>query len=243
MPGSVIPGDVIDPTDRYRVDIYRTGERHMRRHTIGYAFGILLAGSPAASTAVRAQDAKTCARAARIVEKGRPDKKEAWAWSMILGCGSDGSTAAKSAWMAQRTLSDTTQLAATFGDLWSFRDSALFGAAERVAVDPSATRQSRVYSVMMLLVLLFDDAYPEYGNFSTKEPKDVCRVGQVFDRVITEGAPLAPDARQRARALARALAADPSAPPEVRSAGSCLDDVFILDDRVRALRPLKPPSV
>ena len=215
----------------------------MRRHTIGYAFGILLAGSLAASTAVRAQDAKTCVKAARIVEKGRPDKKEAWAWSMILRCGSDGSAAAKSAWMEQRTLSDTAQLAGTFAHLWNFRDSALFGAAARIAADPSATRQSRVYSVMMLLVQVFDNVYPEYGQVSTMEPQDVCRVGQVFTRVLTAGVPLAPDARQRARALARALAADASAPPEVRSAGHCLDEEFVIEERVRALRPLKPPSV
>lgn len=186
--------------------------------------------------------AHTCDRALRIVALGHPEKKEAWAWSTFPGCGPAASGAARDAWLVQRTVSDTLQLSEVFGRLWSFRDALLFDAAINIAGDPSAAAPSRVFSVMTLLVQLFDTPSVEYGHFSTTSQFDVCRIGSVYGRQIQVGTPLAADARQRARSLAQSLAADASAPAIVQSAGRCFDQALLIDDRVQASKPITPPG-
>ena len=90
------------------------------------------------------------------MQHGNPDKKEDWAWSTLPGCGAAASGAARDAWLVQRTVTDTVQIAETFNRLWSFRDALLFEAAMGMAADASATDQSRVFSVMMLAEQLLD---------------------------------------------------------------------------------------
>lgn len=185
--------------------------------------------------------AHTCAAALRIVQLGHPDSQEAWAWSTLPGCGTAASGAARDAWMAQRTVSDTVQVAETFNRLSSFRDASLFDAAASVAGDASATTESRVFSLMMLTGQLLNRAFAEYRFFTTTPAFGVCRIGDVFDRQIQVGAPLSADARLRARTLAQSLAANPSAPTAVQSAGRCLDQALAIDDRVQAAKPIRPP--
>lgn len=186
--------------------------------------------------------AHDCSKAARIVARGHPVKKEDWAWSMLLVCGAQDSEAAHDAWLQQRSVSDTVQLEATYARLWSFRDAGLFDAAASIAADAAATPQSRVYSMMMLLAQLLDDTYPTYDFFISTGPFDVCRQSSVADRTIAVGTPLPSSDRQRARTLAKSLAADESAPAIVRSAGRCLDQALWIDDQVQAAKPIRPPS-
>lgn len=110
-----------------------------------------------------------------------------------------------------------------------------------VAADASATVESRVFSVMMLVEQLLDHERTEYRYFSTTPATGVCRIGDVFDRQIRVGTPLAVDARQRAHTLAQSLAGATTAPPAVRSAGRCLDQALTINDRVRAAKPNRPP--
>jgi hypothetical protein len=185
--------------------------------------------------------AHNCAAALRIVQHGNPDTKEDWAWSTLPGCGAAASGAARDAWLVQRTVTDTVQIAETFNRLWSFRDASLFEAAMGMAADASATYQSRVFSVMMLVEQLLDGELTEYRYFSTTPATGVCRIGDVFDRQIRVGTPLAADARQRAHTLAQSLAASTDAPAAVQSAGRCLDQALTINDHVQATRPNRPP--
>lgn len=185
--------------------------------------------------------AHTCAAALRIVELGHPDKKEDWAWSTLPGCGTAASAAARDSWMLQRTVSDTGQLSEVFTRLWTFRDASLFDAAMSVASDGSATAQARVFSVMMVLEQLLDRPFADYQYFSNTPPTGVCRIASVFDRPIHVGTPLAADSRTRGRTLAQSLAANASAPTTVQSAGRCLDQALLIDDKVQASKPIQPP--
>ena len=159
--------------------------------------------------------AHTCASALRIVRVGHPSKNEEWAWSTLPACGTAASSAARDAWLLQRSVTDTLQVASVFDRLWSFRDAFLFDAAMSVAGNASATTESRVFSVMMLAEQLLDRPFTDYRYFSTMPRFGVCRIADVFDRHIQVGTPLAPDARKRARTLAQSLAANSSAPASV----------------------------
>jgi hypothetical protein len=208
------------------------------------ALAALVTLSPRADAQVNLDSlraAHTCEAALRIVQRGHPDKKEDWAWSTLPGCGAAASGAARDAWLVQRTVTDTLQIAETFSRLWSFRDASLFEAAMGVAADASATVESRIVSVMMLVEQLLDHELTEYRYFSTTPGTGVCRIGDVFDRQIRVGTPLAVDARQRAHTLAQSLAGATTAPAAVQSAGRCLDQALTIDDRVQAARPNRPP--
>ena len=182
-----------------------------------------------------------CKRATQIVEKGRPDRKEEWAWATVLGCGAAGGVAARDAWLQTRAEIDTSQLEALYSRLWSFRDAALFGAARSIMTDASASPQSRVYSAMLLLVQVFDRRDPEYGDFVSTNTYSVCRVGSVYDRVIVTGSALPADARQQLRAAAQGVLSNVTSPIIVQSAAHCVDQEIMLDDRVQASKPIVPP--
>ena len=182
-----------------------------------------------------------CKRATQIVEKGRPDEKEEWAWATVLGCGAAGGVAAHDAWLQTRAVTDTSQLEALYSRLWSFRDAAIFDAARSIMSDASASPQSRVYSAMLLLVQVFDDRNPAYKYFIATGTYGVCQIAIVYDRVIATGSALPANARQQLRAAAQALLSDASAPIIVQSAARCVDQEIMLDDRVQASKPIVPP--
>ena len=182
-----------------------------------------------------------CKRATQIVQKGKPDSKEEWAWATVVGCGAAGGVAAGDAWLQMRAETDTSQLEALYSRLWSFRDAALFAAARSIMTDASAIPQSRVYSAMLLLVQVFDLSYPEYSDFVSTRTYSVCQVGSVYDRVIVTGSSLPVDARQQLRAAAQAILSNASAPNIVQSAARCVDQEIMLDDRVQASKPIVPP--
>ena len=182
-----------------------------------------------------------CTRATQIVEKGKPDKKEEWAWATVLGCGTAGGVAAHDAWLQTRAKTDTIQLEALYRRLWSFRDAALFDAARNIMTDASASPQSRVYSAMLLLVQVFDRRDPEYSDFVSTDTYSVCRVASVYDRVIVTGSALPADARRQLHAAAQVILSDASAPIIVQSAARCVDQEITLADRVQASKPIVPP--
>lgn len=211
------------------------------------AFGLAAVGALTTGTATRAaaqanpdsvRARVSCERAARIVRLGHPARKDDWAWSIISRCGRLASAAVASAWSAQATVSDTSQLRAVYySPLYALRDSALFEAAAAVAADAKATPESRAYSVMLMQVQLFARDDPDYADYVDTGPYDVCRGAGTEDRGLSVGTPLPADAPSQARSIARALENDPSAPPAVQSAGRCLDQRFALEERVRALPP------
>lgn len=183
-----------------------------------------------------------CKKAIPIVQRGKPENKDDWAWSVVPSCGAEGGIAARDAWLRARTETDTARLADLYARLWSFRDAALFGAARAIATDPSASAPSRVYSSMLLVTLLFDLKDPDYTFFTTVGTYGVCRVGTVYDRSIANGSPLPSDAREQVRSVGRQLQADPGAPAIVQSAGRCVDQTLTIDDRVKARGTIVPPA-
>ena len=177
-----------------------------------------------------------CKRAAQIVEKGKPEKKDEWAWATVVGCGASGGIAAHDAWIQARTVTDTSQLQALYRRLWGIRDSALFDAAQSIFVDQSASAQTRVYSAMLLLVQLFNDRNPAYADFVSTTTYSVCRVAGVQDRPFYTGTPLRASAMQIVRSAAQGVLTSSGAPAIVQSAARCVDQELMLNDR------LHPPN-
>ena len=215
----------------------------MRTTFTGYLLAALLSGTAAACVGAQAdKNGHNCKKATQIVAKGKPDKKEEWAWAMVLGCGAEGGAAARDAWLTVRTVTDTSELEALYSRVWSFRDAALFEAARSTLGDASASAQSRVYSAMMLIVQLFDEDYPTYADFASTGPNRVCLIGDVYGRIIATGTALPADAQQRARFVAKGVLSSASAPAIVQSAARCVVQTLDIDDRVQASKPIVPPE-
>jgi hypothetical protein len=130
-----------------------------------------------------------------------------------------------------------------YSRVWSFKDASVFDAAATVAADQTATPQSRVYSVMLLMAQLFDDWDADYRQFIAATGTRICLFGPVYDRMIVMGSPLPIDARTRARTLAQRLAGNTRAPAAVRSAGRCLDQAISAAERLEAAEPIRPPGL
>ena len=215
----------------------------MRTTFTGYLLAALLSGTAAACVGAQAdKNGHNCKKATQIVAKGKPDKKEEWAWAMVLGCGAEGGAAARDAWRTVRTATDTRELEALYSRVWSFRDAALFEAARSTLGDASATAQSRVYSAMLLIAQLFDRRDSFYGDLTDTGPYRVCRVGSVYDRIIATGTALPTDARQRARLVAQRVLSSASTPSIVQNAARCVVQTLDIDDRVQASKPIVPPE-
>ena len=193
----------------------------------------------AADSARRAQE---CRNAVPIVARGKPETKDEWAWSTVLGCDADGGIAARDAWLRTRMETDLRGLEELYSRLWSMRDATLFEAARSIATDPTASAPSRVYSTMMIMVQLFDREDPEYASFSSVDAGHVCLIGTVYDRSIYPGQPLPADARQRGLQVGQQLANDARNPAIVRSAGRCLVQIIQFDDEIRSRGTITPPK-
>lgn len=191
----------------------------------------------AADSARRAQH---CRNAIPIVARGKPETKDDWAWSTVLGCGAAGGIAARDAWRRTRTETDLRRLEELYGRLWSMRDAALFEAARSIATDPNASAPSRVYSTMMIMGQLFDREDPEYASFTSVGAGHVCAIGIVYDRSIYAGQPLPAHARQRGLQVGQRLANDARNPAIVRSAGRCLVQTIRIDDEIRSRGSITP---
>ena len=203
----------------------------------------VLSGTGASTVGAQSdKNEHNCKKATHIVAKGKPDKKEEWAWAMVLGCGAEGGTAARDAWLTVRTVTDTSELESLYSRVWSFRDAALFEAARSTLSDASASAQSRVYSAMLLIAQIFDRKDSSYGDLTNTGPYNVCRVQIVYDRTITIGTALPVDARQRTRAVAQSVLSSASAPSIVQNAARCIVQTLDLDDRVQASKPIVPPE-
>ncbi len=189
-----------------------------------------------------ARRTQACRNAVPIVARGKPETKDEWAWSTVLGCGAEGGVAARDAWLRTRMETDLRKIEELYSRLWSMRDATLFEAARSIATDPTAPAPSRVYSVMMLVAQLFDREDPTYAWFTSVGAHGVCRIGSVDDRVIYAGQPLPIHARQRGLQVGQRLASDARNPAIVRSAGRCLAQTIQLDDEIRSSGPITPPK-
>ncbi|MBI2408710.1 MAG: hypothetical protein HYV19_10460 [Gemmatimonadetes bacterium] len=206
----------------------------------------MLAITPLAVTKACAQADKVehaCEKAAKIVARGKPEKKEDWAWSTILGCGATGGLALRDAWQATRMSADTAALEAVFARLWLFRDAALFASAKSISLDPGAKPESRVFSLMLMLTSSSDDVHPEWaGLVGSPDAGRACWVGRVANLHSYAGASMPTDARTQLANAARQLAADGTTPELVRRAARCIVAELVAEDRAKANPIMLPPG-
>lgn len=182
-----------------------------------------------------------CEKAAMIVGRGKPDKKEDWAWSTILGCGPAGGLALRDAWEMTRTSADTAELETVFARLWGFRDAGLFTSARSIFLDAGAAPESRVFSGMLMLSSVSDDTYATWaGMTGGRGDGSNCSLASVANRPSHVGMSLPNDARSRLDSAARQIAADRAAPEVVRRAARCIVSEIVAEDRAKA-NPIRLP--
>jgi hypothetical protein len=199
-------------------------------------FRLLLAltvvGAPAA-----AQTAPTCRQAAERARSGAATEDEL---AVLLGCRSERGPALAEYLRRLARVAHPAALQTPFGYANVLRDRAVFGALHSVARDPGAAAAARVYSILALIYQEAGATGLDYQAVTSVGEDEICSVGKLDDgeQAVVSGAPLPADHSDQSRALAKALAADASAPSSVRSAGRCLlaatgpgvgDDVAVLD--------------
>ena len=175
-----------------------------------------------------------CRKASLIVEKGRPEKKEAWAWELLPSCGADGARTFALVLRNSRSATDTLLLEQVIGRLDGWQDASLAAAASEIAGDESASVEARVYAVKFLLGTLRPGAMYTYGRLAAglqvmkDEAGDLeftsqCSAsGFATHRNREGGTPLPGDHVPTVWSLLTGLAKDERVPPAVRNAAECV---------------------
>lgn len=177
-------------------------------------------------------DAKTCDKAARIVEKGHPAQKEADAFLTLSGCGTVGANAIAAGLLTYANETDPVVLDAFMSQADNWRDAAIFDAATTLATNGSATPAARVFAVRHLLKLTHPYFTYSYGGLTAGDSTTAAPDGTVLttigcstalgsespDRV---GTPLPADYATRIQTTLSSLAASPATPTVVRNAVRC----------------------
>jgi hypothetical protein len=105
-------------------------------------------------------------------------------------------------------------------------DRQLFEAAEEIALDRSASTQSRVFAVSALIAVVRDGFISEYEQLVGGFRPDGSVASRCWSVVSGEfravDTPLPSDAHERVAAVRRRLLADQTEPVDVRTAATCL---------------------
>ena len=167
-------------------------------------------------------DDKDCKRAAKIVEKGKPEKKEDWAFAVLHACSPAISVpAAASAIASMHSERDSVALLNAWTPFFRVLDVAITSAFVNAIADPAATPQARIVAALGLASQVSDGTgaitYADAASAGV-----VCRIGVLYASGSTIGN--APTQATAARTLATLvpLEDDAKAPPTVRSAVSCV---------------------
>lgn len=183
----------------------------------------------------RTLSAKECDKLAKIVEKGHPEKKEPDALSKLSACGAIGAQALADGMSQYRFESDTAAVALFMRSADEWRDAAIMDATTRLATDPAATVQVRVYAVRYLTGLVNPYFVLDYkaiisGMEEVRDEKGVVISWSLgCPRVMRSwapnrvGTPLPADYRSRIRGTLDGLAAQSALPLLVRNALQCVD--------------------
>jgi hypothetical protein len=165
--------------------------------------------------------AKECEKAAKIVEKGKPDKKELGAWEFLWRCGSAAGPAAAAGIRAMRTETEFEVLSRTMPMIWYFLDPEVLQAQLDVANDRSATPLARVFAVRGLgSFVTSPELVVDFDELMTLA--DDCGLGRMTHGQVRQGGSLPSDYEARVIAALERLAWDASAPSSVRSAAKCM---------------------
>jgi hypothetical protein len=121
-------------------------------------------------------DDKSCDKAAKIVRKGHPEKKEMWALDQLVACGSAGARSLVAGMPQYATDTDTLVLDSFFSVADNWRDGAIMNAALSLAGNPNASVQARVFAVRHLVTLVDVNVKFLYGDISATPPVTVSAV-------------------------------------------------------------------
>ena len=186
--------------------------------------------SPAQNNKPKA-DAKDCSKAAKILEKGHPEKKEAWALDYLGVCGKLGADALVAAIPRQMNVTDTLALESFFSTVDNWRDGAIMAAALDLALNPGASVQARVFSIRHLVVLVDRNVTFLYGDISAS-PRTVttdegttfipaCGAARGSELPNNAATPLPPSYVSIIKAAMANIASTSSTPVPVRNAAAC----------------------
>jgi hypothetical protein len=199
---------------------------------------ILLGASPRLQ-AQSVVSEKECEKAAKIIARGHPEKKERDAFALLSACGSVGANALATGLGQYRSETDTVALELFMRPVDGWRDATIMDAAARLASDPAAAVPARVFAIRHLTRLVNPLFLFQYGNLAVGDSAVRDASGNLLSLSLgcahvggswfpsRVGTPLPTDYRARIQALLVGLAKDSAAPTSVRNAAQCAD--FNLD--------------
>ena len=165
---------------------------------------------------------KECRTALRIVEKGHPAKKEAWALSVAPRCPVADAVPALAAMVRSlRTEADTAVLFEALAPTWRVIDEGLLLAALDVIDDNTATMNSRIATTIMLASQISDGRLViEWAGAIGGAPD--CVRGELAIGSSSRGAEPTGETLRSAVSRLQAVVSAPTAPTVVRNAVRCV---------------------
>ena len=165
---------------------------------------------------------KECRTALRIVEKGHPAKKEAWALAVAPRCPLADAVPTLAAMVRSlRTEADTAVLFEALVPTWEIIDEGLLLAALDVISDNTATANSRIAMTFTVASQISDGMFVMYWDGATSGVPG-CDMGLTGTVALTKGAePTAATLRSAVSRL-NAVALAQTVPTPVRNAAACV---------------------
>lgn len=174
---------------------------------------------------------KDCDKAAKIVAKGHPEKKEAWAFLTLSTCGATAADAFVTGLSHYTYESDPLVLEEFMHQVDNWRDGRIFEAVMSLATNSAAAAPARVFAVRHLLILTHPFLRYPYaglivGEVTTSDADLVkttigCREAFVSVAANRVAYPLAPDYAALIESTLASLSASASTPTIVRNAARC----------------------
>lgn len=210
-----------------------TMNHSMLKRLARYAI-VLTLGTPyllaAQNTATK--DDKACEKAARIVAKGHPAKKEEDAFLALTGCGTTAANAFATGIGQYIHETDIAALDAFMSQVDNWIDARIMTTATVLATNSAASPQARVFAVRYLLVLVLPYNRFAYTGLTVGEVTTTDAEGSTVtttgcwsqmgsERADQVGTRLPADYADRIRQTLAGLAGDASAPSVVRNAARC----------------------
>ena len=198
----------------------------MSRRSRFAVLGGLMIGLAAPLAAPSPQQApateKECRTALRIVEKGKPAKKEAWALALAPRCPVADAVLALAAMVRSlRTEAETAALFEALAPTWRVIDEGLLLAALDVIGDNTATMNARIATTFTVASQISDGMLVMYWDGAISGIPG-CNSGLTGSVALTKGAEPTVATLRSAAGRLRAVVSAPTTPNSVRNAVACV---------------------
>lgn len=191
----------------------------------GVVGGLVLCLAVPLTAQVQPQEAPTekeCRTALRIVAKGHPVKKEAWALAVAPRCPLADAVPALAAMVRSlRTEADTAALFQALVPTWEIVDEGLLLAALDVISDNTATANSRIALTFTVASQISDGMLVMYWDGATSGVPG-CGTGLTGTVALTKGAEPTVATLRSAVSRLNAVASAQTVPTPVRNAAACV---------------------